>query len=93
MAMAPAPTMPEKPRTLASSAVTDTSVDMKLDSPGSKTPTNDEKMDEASVIQPVQLQPQPVAQFRSQFGAVSVAQRFPGTMPVQVLYFVLCCLS
>ena len=63
-----------------------TSADMKIDSPGNRTPTADEPNDEPSQPQPAQAaQPQAaVARFQSQFGAVPVAQRFPGALPVQV---------
>jgi len=64
----------------------DTSAEMKVDSPESRTPTADKPNDEPSQPKPAQAtQAQSaVAQFQSQFGAVPVAQRFPGTMPVQV---------
>ena len=66
--------------------VVDTSADMKVDSPESHTPTADEPEEPT---QP-QVQAPPVTQFPAQFGAVSVAQRFPGAMPVQVPVSLLC---
>ena len=66
--------------------VVDTSVEMTVDSPEGRTPTADEQTDEpAQQGKPLHAQPQPgMTQFQTQFRGVSVAQRFPGTLPVQV---------